>query len=168
MKSLSCSLSILLFALAFTTRAFALGNGMDAGGVPLCLTDCKQIPEQLDHYVKDHPIVTEQDEINYFFYRMRVSKNKFIRNGQEVDAADAADYLKWKIKRYEYKHKDKIVTDEDFIYKVMKGSEQTGKPYVVVLQDGSKHNAQKIMLNELNYLESFQGQTPEPPTLAPH
>ena len=140
-----------------------LGNGTNSIGQPVCLSDCGQIPSVIEKYMKTHGLTTEEDEIDYLMYRIRFSNDKFIRNGLEVDSSSAADFLRWKIGWYEDRYKEKVITDEDFVYKITKGSEKTGKPYVIILPDGSKHNMQFIMQNELNRLEAYQGETPEIP-----
>ncbi len=156
-------LALIISGCASTGSTFEAG--LDSGGQPVCLTDCAQIPSAIAKYTKAHDLTTEEDEIDYLFYRIRFSNDKFIRNGLEVDSASAADYLRWKMGWFEKHHGKKIDDDEKLVAWVMKGSETTGKPYVVILPDGSKHNMQFIMQNELNNLEAYQGEAPEiPPT----
>ena len=158
----SCFLIILaLFISGCASAGSTLGRGVDSIGQPVCLTDCKQIPSQIEKYMKTHDLITEEDEIDYLMYRIRSSNDKFVRNGFEADSVSAVDFLRWKIRWYESHYSDKIDDDEELVTKVMKGSEKTGKPYTIILQDGSKHNLQFVMQNEINNLEAFQGETPE-------
>ena len=128
------------------------------------MSDCSQIPSQIEKYMRTYRLATEEDEIDYLIYRISSSTNKFIRNGFETDSATAAEFLRWKLMRYQTHHDDKIDDDEEFVVKIMKGSEKTGQPYLVILPDGTKHNLQSIMKNELNNLEIYQGESPEFPT----
>jgi len=146
--------SIFVFLLGCAS-AVQLKNGVDASGSPVCLTDCKEIPATLEKFKKTHDLTTEEDEIDYLFYRIRSSHYKFIRNGLEVDSAAAAEFLRWKIGWYEKHFNEKIDSDEDFVSKVLRGSEKTGKPYLLIPPDGTRHNAQFVMQNELNYLNAY-------------
>ena len=137
----------------------------DPQATAVCLTNCKEIPSIIEKYMLTHDIITEEDEIDFLFYRIRSSQIRFIRNGEEFDGAAAAQFLRWKMERYQQKHDDPIKTDEDFVVKILSGSKMSGKPYEVVMQDGQKFNLQRIMFNELNCLELFQGETPELPFL---
>jgi hypothetical protein len=127
----------------------------------ICLTECTQVPSEIEKYTKMHPIKTERDEINYLLYRIRTSHVKFIRNGSEFDAAKAAAFLRWKIAWYQQRHGEKIDNDEKFVAKILKGSETTGEPYRVLFPDGKRVNMQLVMLNEYYCLEAYQGDTPE-------
>ncbi len=132
-----------------------LKSGVDSLGNPVCLTDCREIPVAVEKFKRTHDLLTEENEIDYLFYRIRSSHDRFIRNGLEVDSPAAAEFLRWKIGWYEKHFGEKIDSDEDFVSKVMRGSERTGKPYILITQDGSKHNAQFVMQNELNYLNAY-------------
>ena|SRR3989338_102455 len=131
-----------------------LKSGTDLLGKPVCLTDCQEIPGAIEKFKVTHDLLTEEDEIDYLFYRIRSSPNKFIRNGTEADSMAAAEFLRRKIRWYERRFGEKITTDEDFVSKVMKGSTATGKPYEIILPGGTKHNAQYVMQNELNFLKT--------------
>ncbi len=132
-----------------------LKQGIDLVGNPVCLTDCRDIPTAIEKFIKTHDLETEQDEIEYLIYRIQSSNKKFDRNGTIYDPPAAAQFLRWKIGWYQNRHHEKINTDEDFVSKVLRGSEKTGKPYSIIMEDGSRYNAQAVMQSELNYLNVF-------------
>ena len=159
MNSKSFIFFILIIAMTgCASTAIPLGNGTDLSGHPVCLTSCDQIPAVIEKYKIGHDLDTEESEIDYLFYRIRSSNVKFIRNGLEANGSSASEFLRWKIGWYEKAFGEKINTDENFVGKVLSGSQKTGKPYVIVLEDGTKHNMQPIMRNELNYLNSINSQ----------
>ena len=164
MKTFSLLLTLLLAISGCATSGPTLQSGIDPAGNPICLTDCKEIPSAIDAYLKNHDLITEEDEIDYLFYRIRTSQRRFIRNGEEHDGGSAAQFLRWKIERHKQKFDDPIKTDEDFVLKILEGSKTTGKPYEVIMPDGTKHNLQFVMVNELNYLERHEGETPDYPS----
>jgi hypothetical protein len=132
-----------------------LNRGADSVGNSICLTDCKDIPAAIEKFKKTHDLETERDEIDYLFYRIRSSNKKFDRNGTIYDGPSAAQFLRWKIAWYKNRHHEMITTDEDFVSKIFRGSEKTGSPYYILMENGKKYNAQLVMQNELNYLNAF-------------
>lgn len=147
----TCSILITISGCAYTQ----LNQGIDSAGNPICLTDCREIPTVIEKFKKIHDLETEQDEIDYLFYRITRSNKKFDRNGTIYDPFAAAQFLRWKIGWYQNRYHEKISSDEDLVLKIFRGSEKTGKPYFIIMEDGSKYNAQLVMQNELNYLNSF-------------
>jgi hypothetical protein len=73
---------------------------------------------------------------------------KFLRNGQEHPASEAARHL-----RAKYEHfKDEIVTAEDFIRLCGTRSEMTQAPYQVRLGDNSTRDSAEFLMTELRKL----------------
>lgn len=70
---------------------------------------------------------------------------KFIRNGKEYEAKDAAKFLrgKWNAKEKE------IQTADDFISKVATLSSTTGKPYVIRFSDGKEVKCAEYLKEQL-------------------
>ena len=72
---------------------------------------------------------------------------KFLRNGDEHTAKEAAEHM-----RRKYNHfKKEIKTPEDFIEKCAAKSELSGKPYMIKKSDGTTEKCQdwmKSMLEE--------------------
>ena len=84
------------------------------------------------------PSASEQKVIETLIQRVANHKSmKFMRNGEEHDAAEAARHL-----RAKYDHfKDKIVTAEDFIRLCGTRSEVTKVPYKVRTADKGTRNS---------------------------
>jgi hypothetical protein len=74
---------------------------------------------------------------------------RFIRNGKEYSAAQAADFLrgklKWRIER--------VSTMQDFIVEVGTRSVTSGEPYLVRLGDGRTLPSAEFLKQELRRLE---------------
>ena|SRR3990167_897372 len=144
---------IFLFALASCTT-YSSGNGIAPDGRPVCLTDCEGIPAAIEAFKQSHTLGSERDEIDYLLYRIRSSDAKLYRNGSTYNGSDAARFLRWKLGWWYKTYHEVIDTDEDFVAKVLSGSKKSGEPYQIIFPDGSRHNAQAIMQNELNVLNS--------------
>jgi hypothetical protein len=129
-----------------------LREGVDESGNPVCLSLCSEIPGTVKAFQSRHRLETEAGKINYLLDRVRSSGLQFDRNGTVFGAAEAARFLRWKIGWYEKKYREKIKTAEDFVGKVARYSEATGRPFIVIFADGSRHNAQPVLRNELRYL----------------
>jgi hypothetical protein len=69
----------------------------------------------------------------------------FIRNSEKHDAPDAAEHMNSK---YEY-FRDKIKTPEDFIQRCASKSLLSGKPYLVVLENGEEVRTDDWLLRAL-------------------
>ena len=83
--------------------------------------------------------------VDYLIAQVEKSDCKFIRNGDEHTAKEAAEHM-----RAKYNHfKKKIKTPEDFIQKCASKSELSGKPYLVKKPDGSAENCEDWMKNLL-------------------
>lgn len=92
------------------------------------------------------PSASEQKVIETLIQRVANNKSmKFMRNGEEHDAAEAARHL-----RAKYDHfKDKIVTAEDFIRLCGTRSEVTKEPYKVRTADKRVRNSSDFLKDEL-------------------
>ena len=160
MKSFMIALSA-VFVLSFSshTAEAKLMNGVSGDGRPVFLSEPSEISRAIKKFKLMRDLTTEEGKIDYILSRVRSSQLKFIRNGMETDGDAAAQFMRWKIGWYEDKYKTKIKTPHDFISNITKGSEKTGKPYVLILPDGSQHNAQSILQNEENKLEELLAST---------
>ena len=69
----------------------------------------------------------------------------FIRNSEKHAAVDAAEHMNSK---YEY-FRDKIKTPEDFIQRCASKSLMSGKPYLVVLENGEEVRTDAWLLRAL-------------------
>ncbi|CAN7644016.1 DUF5329 family protein [Variovorax sp. LjRoot84] len=93
------------------------------------------------------PSASEQRVIETLIQRVASQKSmKFMRNGEEHDATEAAQHL-----RAKYDHfKDKIVTAEDFIRLCGTRSEVTKVPYKVRTADKRTRNSSDFLKDELH------------------
>ena len=145
---------LMLFVFSFAAEA-ALMNGFAPDGTPVYLSDPSEIPRAIKKFEIRGDLTTEEGKIDYIISRIRTSQFKFIRNGTETQGDAAATFIRWKIGWYENHYHTKVTTLHDFVSEVLKGSEKTGKPYEIVLPDGTHHNAQIIFQNEANKLEEL-------------
>ena len=74
---------------------------------------------------------------------------KFVRNGSEYGAKDAAKFLRGKWKA----HKADIETAMDFVEKVASVSSTSGKPYLIRFADGTEVKSGEYLKAELKKLE---------------
>ena len=137
----------------------ALLTGRTAEGTPICLDSQDNIPAIVKKFFNTRDLTTEEGKIDYLMERLRSSKLKFIRNKVEYDSDSAASFLRWKLNRWQKKGV-KIKTAQDFVTIISSGSTMSGQPYAVVLQDGTHHNLQFILQNELNALDFCLKQYP--------
>ncbi len=75
---------------------------------------------------------------------------RFVRNGEEFDAARAASHLKMKLERAG----DRVRTVDEFIDQVAGRSWITGQPYLVRLPDGRELRAADWLRAELRRIEA--------------
>ncbi len=156
MRSINIISNLLILSFFFSFSAEAkLINGFTAEGAPVYLSDAPEIPKAVKKFQLTRELTTEEGKIDYILSRIRSSKIRFIRNGQETDGDAASQFIRWKIGWYEDHYHTKIKTLRDFVSKVTKGSEKTGKPYIIILPDGSRHNAQDVIQNEADKLEEI-------------
>jgi hypothetical protein len=92
------------------------------------------------------PSASEQKVIETLIQRVASQKSmKFMRNGEEHDAAEAARHL-----RAKYDHfKDEIVTAEDFIRLCGTRSEVTKVPYKVRIANKGTRSSSDFLKEEL-------------------
>lgn len=151
---LAGSAVLLLFFSAHAAEAKLL-SGLSAEGKPVFLSEPSQIPRAIKKFEITRDLVTEEGKIDYILSWIRSAQLKFVRNGIETEGNAAVQFLRWKIGWYENKYNTKIKTLHDFISQVAKGSEKTGKPYVLIFSDGTQHNLQSILQNEEKKLEEL-------------
>lgn len=129
----------------------ALLTGQTLEGAPICLDNRDNIPAIVRKFFNSRDLTTEEGKIDYLIERVRNSKLVLIRNKVEYDSASSASFLRWKLNRLQKKG-TKIETAQEFVSLVTSGSKVSGEPYSITLQDGSRHNLQSILQNELDAL----------------
>ena len=93
-----------------------------------------------------------ESAIQFLLKHVADSGLTFIRNSDRHDAFDAAEHMNSK---YEY-FRDKIKTPEDFIERCASKSLLSGKPYLVVLENGEEVRTDEWLLRALtNYRRSL-------------
>ncbi|MBI4394771.1 MAG: DUF5329 family protein [Candidatus Omnitrophica bacterium] len=132
----------------------ALLDGISKEGAPICLSESSGIPKIVRKFFQVRDLTTEEGKIDYLIERVRTSRVTFYRNKVEYNAQASAEFLRWKMNRWKTRYHTKIDTAQDFVTKIVAGSKMSGKPYEVILSDGSRHNFQSVMQNELNALET--------------
>lgn len=125
MRSSLAGAMVALFVLSLMPVAFAQGN----------VANEKQKIEALIKHVEN------------------LKSAKFIRNGKEYDAKNAAKFLRGKWKANDAK----IKTATDFVEKAASLSSTTGKPYEIQFQDGTRVKSGDYLLAELKKLEKPPG-----------
>jgi len=90
---------------------------------------------------------SENSELAIQFLLKHVTESGliFIRNSERHDAAYAAEHMN---NKYEY-FRDKIKTPEDFIQRCASKSLMSGKPYLVVLENGEEVRTDDWLLRAL-------------------
>ena len=86
------------------------------------------------------------DDIRYLIDYVAESGVRFVRNGDEHTAIEAADHLAMKYRRASRHAK----TAEAFIDNLASKSSWTGKPYTVILPDGQQREAGPWLYNALH------------------
>ena len=147
-------LCFVLFLAGCASQQAPLLMGVSESGTAVCLEDQAVIPGFVQKFYETRDLTTEEGKIDYLIERVKSSDLTFIRNKVEYTGPAAASFLRWKLSRMESRHHVKIKTAEDFVSEVVSGSRITGEPYTVILKDGSRHNFQNVLQNELDVLES--------------
>lgn len=138
-------------------------SGYSKGDEPICLGVRSEISSFVEKFYATRDLTTEEGKIDYLIERVRSADVVFIRNGEEFKGSHAAEFLRWKLNRLRSRQRLLIETAGDFVSKVAVGSRMSGKPYVVVLSDGSRYSMQQILQNELDQLEQcLRAFAPEP------
>jgi len=147
-------LILILFCLGCASKQTPLLDGVNLEGAPLCLGEQAGIPAIVQKFYTSRDLTTEEGKIDYLLERIRTSDLIFVRNKVEYSGPQAAEFLRWKMGRMEKRYHIKINTAQDFVSQVSSGSKMSGQPYSVTLNDGSYHNLQHILQNELAALEA--------------
>ncbi|MBI3999777.1 MAG: DUF5329 family protein [Candidatus Omnitrophica bacterium] len=143
-------------------QSVALLSGVSTEGAPICLTNPSGIPAIVQKFFATRDLTTEEGKIDYLIERVRSSDLIFFRNKVEYNGQAASEFLRWKMNRWKSRYHTKIDTAQDFISKIASGSKMSGQPYVIVLSNGSRHNLQSVLQNELNVLERCLRNYPSP------
>ena len=119
--------------------------------------DIERLSEEIllvvERYYGVRDLTTDEGKIDYLIGRVQSSNLIFIRNRVKYNAYASANFLRWKFQRLKQKHHVEIKTAREFIKRVSTSSKMSGKPYVVVLGDGTSHYLSDILKNELDALE---------------
>ncbi|MBI3316500.1 MAG: DUF5329 family protein [Candidatus Omnitrophica bacterium] len=92
----------------------------------------------------------EQGRIDYLMDRLSHSSYDFIRNGISYNGVRAAKHLKMKMLR----HYEKGESAEYFVDHIANGSRQSGKKYLVRIDDKALYSTQTLLHNELQLLDA--------------
>ena len=96
------------------------------------------------------PPLTEKQKIDQLIsYIAKLDKSKFVRNGTEYSAKDAAEHLSMKREKAGIR----IKTAKDFISMVASKSSMSGKPYQIKFGDGKTENTEIVLMRELKRIE---------------
>ena len=126
-------------------------TGQTLEGAPICLDSREDIPAIVRKFFNSRALTTEEGKIDYLIERVRDSGLTFVRNRVEYDSASSASFLRWKLNRWKKKGA-KIGTAQEFISIISSGSSMSGQPYSIILKDGSRHNLESVLQNELDAL----------------
>jgi len=159
-------LSVLILS-GCASRQPALLSGQSLEGSPIYLNSRDNIPAAVKKFSNERDLTTEEGKIDYLFDRIKNSKLTFIRNKVEYDSDSAAKFIRWKLNRWRGKG-SKITTAQQFVSEVTSGSKMSGEPYTVILHDGTRHNLQPVLQNELNALEQCLQQYPSDAATKPN
>ena len=97
-----------------------------------------------------------ESTIQYLLKHVADSGLTFIRNSERHASFDAAEHMNSK---YEY-FRDKIKTPEDFIQRCASKSLMSGKPYLVVLENGEEVRTDAWLLSALTVYRSNLAENP--------
>ena len=147
--------SVLLgFLISGCATTNPLLKGKDASGNIVCLTDCRDIPAAIDKYRAVYDLDYGEGRTDYLLTRVRVARGKFVRNGETFTPTEAIEYLRWKIGDHEKTYGESLIIDREYVNENLKGSKSTGQPYEIVFENGTRHNAKDIIINELDALDA--------------
>ena len=96
-----------------------------------------------------HQNLSEEQKIEKLITYIENSDAKFIRNGSEYLAKEAAEHLRMKRK----KAGSKIKTAKDFIDHIASKSYMSGEPYQMKFSNGSVINTRDMLYHELKKIE---------------
>jgi hypothetical protein len=135
-------------------------SGVSKEGAPICLDERSGIPAAVQKFYSQRDLTTEEGKIDYLLERIRGSKLIFVRNKVEYVGPAAASFLHWKLDRWRSRHYAKITTAQEFVNLITRGSKVSGEPYSAILKDGTRHDLQNVLQNELDALEACLKQLP--------
>ena len=92
--------------------------------------------------------MSEQEKIAALLEAVGKSNLTFVRNGVPYSSARARDHLAYKLKRAG----GRVATAEDFINHIAGRSSTTGMPYYIVLEDGTRVEAEAWLRKRLEKL----------------
>ncbi|MGC4020784.1 MAG: DUF5329 family protein [Cyclobacteriaceae bacterium] len=90
----------------------------------------------------------EKKKIDFLFKEIEQLKGaKFLRNGLQYTPKEASDYLRMKMKWND--NRGVVRSARDFIEKVAAKSSITGKPYQILMEDGTKIEMKTFLYQKL-------------------
>ena len=95
---------------------------------------------------------TTEQEVTHLLSFIAQSNATFIRNGDQHTSTEAADHLAMKY----HKGKRYAKTTDEFIENLASKSSWSGKPYTVILKDGTKIISKKWLTNELDHFRTTE------------
>ena len=112
---------------------------------------CLALLVALSGHAKPAPPAAEQARIDKLIAVVAQNKQaRFIRNGSDYSAADAADFLRRKLEAYG----DRVKTVHDFIDQIGTKSSTSGQIYKVRLADGKEIPSADFLRAELARIEA--------------
>ncbi len=148
-------LFIVIFLISGCTTITHLGDGYDQSGSCVYLSAPETLKESFSELVVPEADFwkTEDAKIQYLIKRIRISKLGFERNGKKYSPGKAATFILWK--KNLAKWNSQVHSAQDLVDVVCSGSATSGQPYRVICDDGTQHNLQSVLQNELNALEEY-------------
>jgi hypothetical protein len=112
---------------------------------------CVALLVALSGHARPAPPAAEQARIDKLIAAVAQNKQaRFIRNGSDYSAADAADFLRRKLEAYG----DRVKTVNDFIDQIGTKSSTSGQIYKVKLADGKEIPSADFLRAELARIEA--------------
>jgi len=148
-------LSLVLVLLAGCATSKPLGQGINLSGELLYLSSTEKLTEAL-HQIADPAAsfwYSEDAKIQYLMKRTRSCPYTFERNEKRYTGAMAARFISWKSNLKNWSNR--VNSAQELVDVVCCGSSKSGKPYILQFPDGTQHNFQNILQNELNALDIY-------------
>ncbi|PIQ85462.1 MAG: hypothetical protein COV74_08205 [Candidatus Omnitrophica bacterium CG11_big_fil_rev_8_21_14_0_20_45_26] len=134
-------------------QSVPLMGGVGAQGELIYLTPIRDIPKHIQECAELQDLSNEESKINYLIYRVQKSALPFTRNGSTYSSENAAQFLRWKLNRPNWR--PLVRSAREFVIIITRGSSKSGLPYEVKLPDRTHHELKAIMINELDFLEEY-------------
>ena len=141
--------ALILFLFLFGCAAPTIPNFSHQ---PVYLGDPGDISKKIKNFQIIHDLTTEDGKIDYLIERIRSSNLSFIRNGETHSSSAAAVFLRAKIFWYQSRYHVPIHTASAFIDLVANRSTTTGRPYEVILANGTREKVETVLQSELDFL----------------